>query len=143
LVVFILGADFRARKGPVGRGDVEAAAIVIREIAPGFRVLVERVEAYGEFFPDRAVHIEGGAHPAPRADRKAGFAERLVGARLLGQTVDDAAEAARADEQRVGSAREVDALLVVGVGVGAEQEKIALRGVGLDAARHYARAALV
>ena len=128
-------ADFSLLERPVGERERAGAARGGEVIAPTALVVVEGVEAGGEFSRhEREVEIEGG--PAlvlgARLERRLGEAGTELGA--LGGVVDDAAGRADAEEHGVGAARIVEALRAVEIGAEARLEVVA-GAVAEDAAR--------
>ena len=128
-------ADLGFVERAVGEGDGGGAAGGGEVVAPAALVVVEGVEAGGEFpLHERDVEIEGGAAVVGGAGEKLRLEKRRAELGALGGVVDDAASGADAEEDRVGAAGIVEALGAVEIGAETRLEVVA-RAVAEDTAR--------
>ena len=128
-------ADLGFIERTIGEGDGGGAAGGGEVVAPTALVIVEGVEAGGEFpLHERDVEIEGGAAVVGGAGEKLRLEKRRAELGALGGVVDDAASGADAEEDRVGAAGIVEALGAVEIGAETRLEVVA-RAVAEDTAR--------
>ena len=109
-------------------------------ILPALLVLPDGVEAEGDLATKRLVVIEGHSFVIPRTGLETDAGRAIVEPRLFAHRVGRAAHAAGAEENRIGSARKIQALQIEAIVVHAALQRrcgtveVLLAGVGGDAA---------
>ena len=142
--LFVIVADERNAGGASGldgerRGN--AAALRAFPIAKRVGVLPGGDDARGDLVFQRVVGIDGGAEGIPRTILSADLGGVAAKTGAFHDGVGRATDGARAEEDRVGAARVVHAFEVVGRGIGTAGEKVAVDGIGADAANRAAASA--
>ena len=112
--VFETGAERGARGELDGEGGVGGVSEEREAVAVAGGILVEGVDPHGEAVGDRLADVEGGPVLLPGADGEGELADR-GGVGLLGDTVDEAARTAAAEDHGVGALDGLDAVHVVEV----------------------------